>query len=70
PEYFLVAEGRDQHHRQLHTLQPGLPVVLITAFRDEEIFRRAREAGAADVMTKPLDLPRLVSLASGLAARV
>lgn len=55
--------------RQLHSLWPDLPVVLITAFRDEEIFRRAREAGAADVMTKPLDLPRLVSLASGLAAR-
>ncbi len=53
--------------RSLHMLQPELPVVLITAFRDEETFRRAREAGAVDVITKPLDLTHLVSLASGLA---
>ena len=52
--------------RSLHLSQPQLPVVLITAFRDEETFRRAREAGAAEVITKPLDLPQLLRLASGL----
>ena len=37
-----------------------LPVVAITADATEQTERRAREAGAVDVITKPIDLPALI----------
>ena len=38
----------------------GLPVVAITADATEQAERLAREAGAVDVITKPIDLPALL----------
>jgi CheY-like chemotaxis protein len=38
-----------------------LPVVAITADATEHAERQAREAGALDVITKPIDLPALLS---------
>jgi CheY-like chemotaxis protein len=38
----------------------GLPVVAITADATEQAERQAREAGAIDVITKPIDLPALL----------
>ena len=46
----------------LHWLQRwlrGVPVILITAFGDRRIHRRAQELGAALVIDKPFDLSRL-----------
>jgi len=37
-----------------------LPVVAITADATEQAERQAREAGAMDVITKPIDLPALL----------
>jgi len=37
-----------------------LPVVAITADATEQAERQAREAGAVDVITKPIDLPSLL----------
>ncbi|HZU87892.1 MAG TPA: response regulator [Stellaceae bacterium] len=34
---------------------PGLPVVMVTAYGDEERRRRAEEYGAADFISKPVD---------------
>ncbi|HEU5116645.1 MAG TPA: response regulator, partial [Isosphaeraceae bacterium] len=48
--------------RRLHD-DPGtenLPVVAITADATEQAERLAREAGAVDVITKPIDLPALL----------
>lgn len=39
----------------------GVPVVAITANATEEAEREAREAGAAAVIHKPIDLPRLLN---------
>lgn len=48
--------------RRLHDdPQTGqLPVVAITADATEQAERMAREAGAVDVITKPIDLPALL----------
>jgi len=37
-----------------------IPVVAITADATEQAERQAREAGAVDVITKPIDLPALL----------
>jgi DNA-binding NtrC family response regulator len=34
---------------------PGLPVMMVTAYGDEERRRRAEEYGAADFIAKPVD---------------
>jgi CheY-like chemotaxis protein len=38
----------------------GLPVVAITADSTDQAERQARDAGAIDVITKPIDLPALL----------
>jgi DNA-binding response OmpR family regulator len=40
-----------------------LPILLVTAFADEDTLGRAHEAGANRVLTKPLDLTELVATA-------
>lgn len=40
-------------------IRPDLPVVMITAYADEETRRRAREGGARDVVPKPIDFALL-----------
>src|SRR5438874_8991537 len=39
--------------------RPDLPVMMVTAYGDEERRRRAGELGAADFLTKPVDFDRL-----------
>ncbi len=46
----------------------GIPVVAITADATEQAERLAREAGAVDVITKPIDLPALLERLQGLLA--
>ena len=48
--------------RRLHQdpATAGLPVVAITADATEQAERQARQAGAIDVITKPIDLPALL----------
>ncbi len=41
--------------REVKTRRPDLPVVMLTAYGDEERRRRAAEYGAADFLTKPVD---------------
>jgi CheY-like chemotaxis protein len=38
---------------------PALPVMMITAYGDDERRRRASELGAAEFLTKPVDFDRL-----------
>ncbi len=38
---------------------PGLPVMMVTAYGDDERRRRAGELGASDFLTKPVDFDRL-----------
>jgi CheY-like chemotaxis protein len=41
--------------REIKTRRPDLPVVMLTAYGDDERRRRAAEGGAADFVTKPVD---------------
>ena len=41
--------------REVKEKRPDLPVILVTAYGDEERRRRASEFGAADFITKPVD---------------
>jgi CheY-like chemotaxis protein len=41
--------------REIRLLRPGLPVMMVTAYGDEERRLRAAELGAADFLTKPVD---------------
>lgn len=45
---------------------PQLPVILVTAFRDDALERRARAAGARHIMTKPLNISVLAEQAKQL----
>ncbi len=41
--------------REIKQRRPGLPVVLVTAYGDDERCRRANDYGAAEFVTKPVD---------------
>ncbi len=41
----------------------SIPVVLMTAYADDEVRRRAETAGAVDVLSKPIDIDRWLALA-------
>jgi signal transduction histidine kinase/CheY-like chemotaxis protein len=38
----------------IHELEPGLPIILMTGHRDDELDARAREAGVTEILDKPL----------------
>jgi CheY-like chemotaxis protein len=54
-------------HRQLRQAQPGLPVVLMTAYAADEIVRQGLDEGVVDVFDKPLDLNQLLNFFTSLA---
>ena len=41
--------------REIKKRRPELPVMMLTAYGDDERRRRAAECGAADFVTKPVD---------------
>lgn len=41
--------------RDIKTLRPDIPVMMVTAYGDDERRRRASEYGAAEFITKPVD---------------
>jgi CheY-like chemotaxis protein len=45
--------------RQTKELRPELPVLIVTAYADEERQRRAAELGAAAFLAKPIDFAAL-----------
>jgi CheY-like chemotaxis protein len=46
---------------RIKALRPELPVIMITAYGDAETKRRALEAGAQGLLTKPIDFTALKS---------
>jgi CheY-like chemotaxis protein len=44
---------------EVKRLHPGLPVMMVTAYGDDERRRRAGELGAAEFITKPVDFDQL-----------
>ena len=53
---------------RLQKSAPSLPVLLMTAFGDSEVHRKARLAGAVDVLDKPVDLDLLRARVRALVA--
>ncbi|TMK34856.1 MAG: response regulator [Alphaproteobacteria bacterium] len=47
--------------REIKERRPGLPVMMVTAYGDDERRRRASEYGAADFLSKPVDFDQLKS---------
>ncbi|HWI29447.1 MAG TPA: response regulator [Stellaceae bacterium] len=47
--------------REIKQSRPDLPVIMVTAYGDDERRQRAREYGAAEFITKPVDFEVLKS---------
>jgi two-component system, NtrC family, response regulator HydG len=56
-----------EFHRQLHQSQPGLPVILMTAYAADEIIRQGLDEGVVGVFDKPLDITHLLGFFASLA---
>ncbi len=54
--------------RRIKAHRPELPVIMVTAYGDEERRRRAAEYGAAEFVTKPVDFEMLKSRLQQLPA--
>jgi len=54
--------------RQLHAVQPRLPIILVTAFGTTETAIEATKLGAYDYVLKPFDIPALLDLVRKAAA--
>jgi nitrogen regulation protein NR(I) len=48
--------------RQLHAVQPRLPIILVTAFGSAESAIEATKSGAYDYLLKPFNMPQLLEL--------
>lgn len=57
--------GIDLFH-VVHARQPQLPFLLMTAYSADSLIREGIQAGAAGVLTKPLDIEKLLALFSAL----
>jgi CheY-like chemotaxis protein len=44
---------------KVRSARPDVPVIMITAYGDPETQRKAREGGAAGLLTKPIDFAQL-----------
>lgn len=56
-----------EFHHQLRQSQPGLPVVLMTAYASDEIIRQGLENGVVGIFDKPLDITYLLGFFDSLA---
>jgi CheY-like chemotaxis protein len=53
--------------REVKKSRPEMPVMMVTAYGDDERRRRARELGAAEFLTKPVDFDLLKEQLRGLS---
>ncbi|MFX0102970.1 MAG: response regulator [Candidatus Hodarchaeota archaeon] len=56
--------------RELKVIQPGLKVMMMTAFAEKEKLNRAMESGASCIFEKPLDIKRLLSYIGEISRRI
>ena len=54
-------------HRRLRLAQPGLPVLLMTAYAADETIRKGLAEGVVGVFDKPLDINNLLAFLTSLA---
>jgi CheY-like chemotaxis protein len=53
-------------HRQLHQAQPGLPVLLMTAYAADELIHQGLDEGVVGVFDKPLAMNQLLAFFTSL----
>jgi nitrogen regulation protein NR(I) len=53
--------------RQLHTVKPRLPIILVTAYGTTETAIEAMKFGAYDYLLKPFNIPQLIDLVNRAA---
>lgn len=51
---------------KIKSIAPDLPVVMMTAYSDDELVVQAREQGVLDILIKPLDFTAILSFLSAL----
>jgi len=51
--------GGEQTLEKLHAIRPGLPVILMSGYHDQELFQRIRSIGVADFLQKPFKQEQL-----------
>jgi DNA-binding response OmpR family regulator len=56
-------------YRQLKQLWPGMPVIVVTAYANGDAAAEILAAGACDIVSKPVDVPRLLEAIEGLIDR-
>jgi two-component system response regulator HydG len=56
-----------EFHRQLRQEQPGLPVIIMTAYAADEIIRQGLDEGVVGVFDKPLDINQILGFFASLA---
>jgi CheY-like chemotaxis protein len=56
-----------EFHRQLRAAQPGLPVILMTAYAADSLTSQGLEEGVVGVLDKPLDINHLLGFLASLA---
>ena len=54
-------------HRRLREAQPGLPVVLMTAYAADTLIRQGLDEGVVGIFDKPLDINHLLNFFGSLA---
>jgi DNA-binding NtrC family response regulator len=59
-------DGVELHH-QMRQIQPGLPVMLMTAYAADTLTRQGLEEGVVGVLDKPLDIIHLLGFLASLA---
>jgi DNA-binding NtrC family response regulator len=45
--------------REIHTLRPALPVMIVTAYPDSDLMAKALEIGPFTMISKPVDLAQI-----------
>jgi len=54
-------------HRRLHEIQPGLPVMLMTAYAADILTQQGLDEGVVGVLDKPLDINHLLGFLASLS---
>jgi CheY-like chemotaxis protein len=52
--------------RGLRSLEPGLPVVLMSAYVDRSVVEACKQAGVLTVVEKPIDMDKLMDLLNNI----
>jgi two-component system response regulator HydG len=54
--------------REIKKIQPEAPIILMTAYSDEELIRKAKDEGIHRIINKPIRIDQLIKLINDAAA--